>query len=269
LNPDMEYRKLEGIFVDGGNQLATRDKLFVGSDAIAFMMKDMRNYPAKYETIQANLGIESRPGMSQEELCKLMIDSTFPHQKVVIIGYKGRQPSFHIDMAMTPLGKPDPETGKPVIMVGDPSIAVKMLKDIKRRNPEKYARYEAAVNQKVRWSPEQPLDRLVNEVGGDKDLQENFDALAKGLERDGYKIERVPYLGASSLRNHPWLSYNNAIFDGDKVFIPNFGIEELDKKANDTLKKYGHVPVPIDMNAISSLQGAINCITKVLERVYT
>jgi hypothetical protein len=44
-------------------------------------------------------------------------------------------------MAMTPLGKPDPETGKAVITIGDPSMATGILTDIKD-NPDKYAKYE-------------------------------------------------------------------------------------------------------------------------------
>ncbi|MGV8119923.1 MAG: hypothetical protein AB2L14_09215 [Candidatus Xenobiia bacterium LiM19] len=264
----LKYQKMEGIFVDGGNQLATRDTIYVGSDAIAFMQKDMKSYPSKYNKLTGDLGIAEPSRMSHEELSKLMLDRTFPNQKVVIVGYKGQQPSFHIDMAMTPLGKTDPETGKKVMVVGDPSLATKILKDIKAESPEKYKQYEADIQKKLGWAPDRPLDKLVDNVGDDKDLQENFDALAKGFEKDGFKIERVPYLGSSSLRNEPWITYNNLIFDGDNLFIPNFGIPEMDTPSNEVFRKYGYNPIPIDMNAISSLQGAINCITKVVERNY-
>lgn len=264
----LKYQKMEGIFIDGGNQLATRDTIYVGSDAIAFMQRDMKSYPSKYNKITSELGIAEPSRMSQEELCKLMLDKTFPNQKVVVVGYKGQQPAFHIDMAMTPLGRTDPETGKKVMVVGDPSMATKMLKDIKAKSPEKYKQYEQNVQTKLGWAPDRPLDKLVDGVGNDTDLQENFDALAKGFEKDGFKVERVPYLGSSSLRNEPWITYNNLIFDGDNIFIPNFGIPEMDDPSNNVFKKYGYNPIPIDMTAISSLQGAINCITKVVERNY-
>jgi hypothetical protein len=267
-NPELEYQKMEGIYIDGGNQLATRNKVFVGSDAIAFMMKDMKSSPSKYETIKSDLRIDAAKTASQEELCKLMMDRTFPHQKVVVIGHKGKQPAFHIDMAMTPLGKPDPETGKPVMILGDPSLAITMLKDIKNREPRKYEQYEAGITSKLRWAQQSPLDVMVSTLEGDRELQENFDSLAKGFERDGYKVERVPYLGSSSLRGTPWLSYNNAVIDGDNIFVPNFDIKELDDRANGVYKKYGYNPIPVEMNAVSSMQGAINCITKVLERSY-
>jgi hypothetical protein len=268
-NPEVKFQRMEGIFIDGGNQLATKDKIFVGSDAIAFMMKDMRTYPSKYETIKNDLRIRDDDRMSQEELCKLMMDRTFPHQKVVIVGYKGQQPAFHIDMAITPLGKPDPESGKPVMLVGDPSVAIKTLEDLMKKSPAKFASYEKAVHKKIAGSPDHPLKDLVNYLNEDKNLQENFDALAKGFERDGYKVERVPYLGSSSMRNAPWITYNNSVFDGDSIFVPNFGVPELDGPANKVFEKYGYNVVPIDMNAISSMMGAINCITKVIERAYS
>jgi hypothetical protein len=268
VNPEIDYKRLEGIFIDGGNHLATQDKVFVGTDAIAFASSDMKKYPAKYEKITADMGIKTDETMQPEDLAKLMMDKAFPHQKMTIVGYQGRQPAFHIDMAITPLGKPDPETGKPVMLVGDPSMAIGILEDIKTESPGKYERYEKEVASKTGGYPQNPLDYMVENLKDDTSLQENFDALAKGFEKEGYKVDRVPYLGSSQLRGAPWITYNNAVIDGDNVFIPNFAIPELDDVGNGTYKKYGYNPQPIDMTAISSLQGAINCITKVVEREY-
>jgi hypothetical protein len=259
---------MEGIYIDGGNQLATNDKLYVGSDAIAFMISNMNSYPKKYNKITCELKIEGADKISKEELAKLMLDRTFPHQKVIIVGYQGEQPAFHIDMAMTPLGKPDPQTGKAVITVGDPSMATDILTDIKKNNPEKYAKYEEEIKKKISRAPSHPLDHLMNTVNREPELQTKFDAIARGFEHAGYKIERVPYLGSTATRGVPWITYNNSVIDGDNIFIPNFGIPELDEPSNNLYKKYGYTPVPLDMTAISSLQGAINCITKVIERQY-
>jgi len=269
VNPEVKHKKMEGIFIDGGNQLATDDAVFVGSDAVAFAIKDMKQYPSKYNKILGELKIDNAKSLSQEELVKTMMDRTFPHQKVVVIGHKGEQPAFHIDMAMTPLGKLDPETGKKVITVGDPSMALNILKDLKEKSPKKFASYEKSLNEKLGGYTEKPLEGLFEHLKDDKALQENFDAVAKGLEDSGYKIERVPYLGSSSLRSHPWITYNNSVVDGNNIFIPNFGVPELDNAGNGVYKKYGYDLIPLDMTAISSLQGAINCITKVIERDYT
>ncbi|MEQ8192376.1 MAG: hypothetical protein ABRQ39_30700 [Candidatus Eremiobacterota bacterium] len=268
-NPEVNYKRMEGIFIDGGNQLATDDTIFVGSDAVAFTIKDMKQYPSKYNKISGELKIDNAKSLSQEELVKTMMDRTFPHQKVVVIGYKGEQPAFHIDMAMTPLGKSDPETGKKVITVGDPSMALGILKDIKEKDPEKFASYEKSLSDKLGGWTKKPLEGLFEHLKDDKALQENFDAVAKGLEDSGYKIERVPYLGSSSLPYYPWITYNNSVVDGNNIFIPNFGIPELDNAGNSVYKKYGYDIVPLDMTGVSSLQGAINCITKVIERDYT
>ena len=268
-NPEVKYQRMEGRFIDGGNQLATSDTLYIGSDAIAFAIRDMKRYPSKYDKIIGDLNITNAKTIGKEELVKTMIDKTFPHQKVIIVGYKGEQPAFHIDMAMTALSKVDSETGKKVITVGDPSMAIKILRDIKAKDPKKYAAYQVDLQNKVPGCPKNPLDRLVDGLKDDKALQENFDAIAKGFESDGYKIERVPYLGGTRLSRLPWFTYNNSVVDGDNIFMPNFGIPELDKAGNSIYEKYGYNVIPVDMSAISSLQGAINCITKVIERDYT
>jgi N-dimethylarginine dimethylaminohydrolase len=171
-------------------------------------------------------------------------------------------------MAITPLGKKDPASGKPVMLVGDPSMAVKILKDVKTNSPGKYKQYQNQIKDKVSGTSRNPLDTMMKEVGNDRELQEGFDALAKGFEKDGYKVDRVPYLGGTNLHNHPWFTYNNSVIDGDQVFIPNFDIPELDRAGNEKFEKYGYKPIPIDMTAISSMMGAINCITKVVERDY-
>ncbi|MDQ7823645.1 MAG: hypothetical protein RDV48_12670 [Candidatus Eremiobacteraeota bacterium] len=290
-NPEVQYERMEGRQVDGGNQLATRDALFIGSDAIAFMVENMKKCPEKYETIASDLKIKNAATMEKADLAKLMLDRTFPRQKVVIIGYKGKQPSFHIDMTMTPLGKRDPDSGKPVVTLGDPGMALDILKDIKTKDPVKFRKYGRDLLTKLGWGTDfltkfleklfprflekigltdrNPLDRLMKELEGDKKLQKSLEAIGKGLEKDGYKVERVPYLGSSDLNDVPWITYNNGVIDGDRIFIPSFGLPELDGAAQDVYRHYGYEPIPIDMTKISSLKGAINCITKVIEREYT
>jgi hypothetical protein len=268
VNPEIKHKKVEGVFIDGGNQLADRDKIFVGIDAIAFALHNMKKYPAKYEKIMCDKGITPDPGLSKAKMMKLIMDSEFPHQKVTIVGHKGTQPSFHIDMAMTPLGKKDPETGKPVMLLGDPSLAIGILNDVKKKSPGKYNQYQKEIREKVSRVDRNPLNTMISRVGEDKALQESLDTLAKGFEKDGYKVERVPYLGGTYLQKHPWFTYNNSVIDGDNVFIPNFGIPELDEAGNGKFKKYGYTPIPVEMSTISSLFGAINCITKVVEREY-
>jgi len=207
--------------------------------------------------------------MGMEAWSRAFLARTFPRQKVTIIGHKGLQPAFHIDMAMTPLGKPDPATGKPVILVGDPSMGVKMLRDLKARAPGKYQAYQVMVAEKLGARGSAPLDSLVSVVGAAGERQQSFDATAGKLESLGYRVERVPWLGTTSLaRKAPWITYNNAVINGDDVFIPHFAIPELDNYADGIYRKYGYTPVPIDMTAISSVSGAINCMTKVLERQY-
>jgi len=166
LNPSLKFENIEGLFIDGGNQLATEDKIFLGSDTVNFMMKDMKKYPSKYDRITGELNIKEAEKLSQEELCKLMLTRTFPHQKLVFIGDIGegeKQPEAHIDLFMTPLGKVDPETGKEVITVGDPFLACKILDKLKENDPEKYAKYEEMIKNKIPNCHERhPLNTITN-----------------------------------------------------------------------------------------------------------
>ncbi len=212
-------------------------------------------------------GSREYPQMSREDMIKAIIDSKFPHQEIVIVGYKGEQPAFHIDMAITPLSKKDPETGKPVMVVGDPQMAIDILTDMKANDPEKYEMYQEIMMDKTDiFDP--LLDSLIETVGEETEVIENFDALARGFKEQGYTVVRVPYLGSEQLEGFPWITYNNSIIDGDNVFVPNFEIPELDNPGNDAYRKFGYNPIPIDMTNITTLQGALNCITKVVEREY-
>lgn len=123
-------------------------------------------------------------------------------------------------------------------------------------------------SEKLGLGTDNPLDAMININKNDSELKEGLDELVKKLKLEGYKVERVPYLGKSSLDDAPWITYNNSVIDGDNIFIPNFDIPVLDDYSNEVYKKYGYNPVTIDMTRISSLSGAINCITKVVEREY-
>ena len=171
------------------------------------------------------------------------------------------QPAFHIDMFMTPFDRKT-EEGKPVIALGDPGMAADILKDIKAKDPKKFEGYEKSLREKI---PELKERALENYISSDKEGEfAKFDSVAQEFSEQGYKVERVPFLSMHKL----WMTYNNSVVDGDNVFVPNFGIKELDDKANEVYKKYDYNPIPLDMRAICSMQGAINCMTKVVERVY-
>ncbi|MEQ8192268.1 MAG: hypothetical protein ABRQ39_30160 [Candidatus Eremiobacterota bacterium] len=276
VNKEFQLEQRDGLFIDGGNQLATEDTLFLGSDAVSFMMEDMKKCSARYSSITGNLDIEGTSTMGQEELCKLMLEKTFPCQKIVYIGntsVQNGQPEAHIDLFMTPLGKVDPETGKQVVIVADPYMACKILMDLKEKDPEKYSKYEESIKSKLSDCIEKhPLDTMTNFMfdeifmGG---FNVKFNEVAQTLEKDGYKVERVPYFAHSSFTRLPSITYNNGLIDGDNFFIPAFDIPELDDVAAGVYRKYGYNVIPLEMTAISSHLGAINCMTKVLEREYS
>jgi hypothetical protein len=282
--PDFSVREEETLFLDGGNQKATHNKVFVGRDAVKEMVAEMKAYPRKYFERASSLGIEHSETLSPEALAEGMIRKNFSKQEVNFVGTGGKQPAFHIDMALTPLGKPCPETGKPVLLIGDPSLAAKTLLDLKESSPQKYQAYQQ--NLQAKTGVENSLDKLLASEATSAESQAAFDQVAAEHQAE-YKIVRVPYLGTLQGANQPvgdsgtglingeelapnlpWITYNNSVIDGDQVFVPEFGIPELDQPAQNAYRKFGYETVPLDMAVLSQGQGAVNCMTKVLEREY-
>ncbi|MBI2265696.1 MAG: agmatine deiminase family protein [Armatimonadetes bacterium] len=241
-----------------------------------------------------------------EDLARRIIQTRFPEQKLIITGSKSprgnmEQPALHIDFGSTLLEN-DPETGKPVIVIGDPSAAIQTLAGLKERDPEGYRKIVEEMRTKLNppgkndpdpldYAPYygeedggpvmrmyesllekrhyDPLEVLLDAVAADSRFQERFDRSARDFEEKGFLVERIPYLGTNNILSSlevPWITYNNVLIDDRKVFMPTYGITELDDAARKIYEKRGYEVITADMAAISSKRGAINCATKVLER---
>ncbi|MBI2267042.1 MAG: agmatine deiminase family protein, partial [Armatimonadetes bacterium] len=267
-NPGFQAIEFHGMYVDGGNEIASPEYLFVGSDALKFAASQMSSFPMQ-EYVINGMHLVGIPGETKEDLARRIIETRFPSQKLVIIGSENpngamEQPGFHIDMAVSMLGN-DLKTRRPVAVVGDPSMAKRLIIQAKERDPQGYQRAVDEIKSKLSSPAEDPLQDLQD--AADERYQERFDDVAKTLKEEGFIVDRIPHLGTERLAHRaPWITYNNMLLDEDRIFMPVFGLPALDNAAKAVYEKRGYNVVPVDMVTISSLEGAINCITKVLER---
>ncbi len=191
-------------------------------------------------------------------------------QKVVVMG--GDDPSTpevegpandHLDMALTPF---DEKT----VAVGDPSL-------IKRTLEKMSPRRRGEVEKQLSALLERPVSLRSLTDGSERsdypNQQHDFDTYAKNAQNEGYRVLRLPY--AEPTWGTPNITYNNCLIERFKkddgtpvkrVFLPVYGISELDKMALDTYKSEGFKVFPIPMATLASRKGALRCISQWLAR---
>lgn len=171
--------------------------------------------------------------------------------------------TFHIDMGFTPISDKK-------ILVGDPGKAIDIIKGLPKEKYEEYNKYL----QGVLGVDGDILKKLIDaNTKEDPLLQHQFDYNADMAKNKGYEVERLPYLQGPP--EVTWFTYNNCKMetytreDGTevkRVFLPTFGIPELDNSAKETYEKNGFNVIPLKLPALTSWRGAIRCISNVLGR---
>jgi hypothetical protein len=167
--------------------------------------------------------------------------------------------SDHLDMGFTPV---DDNT----CMLGDPKIA----RDVFRKmTPERLAEVEEILS---RVEGEQvDLKSYVKTIRkGNKPYE--FDAYEKQLKNEGYNVVRVPH--EEPRMGWPYISYNNCLmenFEKDgkevkRVFLPVYGVKELDSLAVKAYEDQGFEVHTMKMDSVSRKWGALRCISNWLEK---
>jgi len=190
-------------------------------------------------------------------------------QKVVVMG--GDDPSTpevegpandHLDMALTPF---DEKT----VAVGDPSLIKKAVEKMSPRRRKEVEKQLSALMER----PVTLRSLTDDERSGYPNQQRDFDTYARNVEKEGYRILRLPY--AEPTWGAPNITYNNCLIerfqkeDGThvkRVFLPVYGIRELDNMALDTYKSEGFQVFPIPMATLATRKGALRCISQWLAR---
>ena len=127
------------------------------------------------------------------------------------------------------------------------------------------------------------VGRTLEAIGDSRQVADALDAIARDLERRGYSVLRVPFLGTLEKEQprqrsrsgvyggYPVLSYNNVLVerDGDKelVYLPEYGFSSLDEAARRIWQKAGFETRPIRGLTTSAMyRGSLRCTVKVLAR---
>ena len=152
-------------------------------------------------------------------------------QKVIWLGDNpGEIPEHHIMMYMVPLDEHR-------VLVGDPRLG-------------------------------HELAPAVDADAAFEDHVARFDHVASLLTAQGFAVTRIPVVvlpGAGS-----YVTYTNALFDRDEsgpiVYLPTYGIPELDDTASDLYASLGYRVIEIDVSTIYRLNGSLGCLVNVMSR---
>lgn len=277
--------------IDGGNMVSTRSIAFIGNDSFQHTtdrLKELAQDPARraeiiefFENQTGKDVIESgQPGAGQvtvEQMWGQIAPEVFKSEfrrEIFEIGtddpntaIKETQPVFHIDMGLTPTA--DPNT----FVVGDPNLAIRTLEAL---SPAE----RAQVNREMAEAAGLPADKDVisDLIGVNTDEQQtaNFENVARQMREAGYNVVRVPFLtGVRTTWRLPYLTYNNSLQEvytnaqGQqvrKIYLPVYGARPLDEMATRTYQSLGYEVVPVQMAAVSKLEGAIRCSAYPVQR---
>jgi hypothetical protein len=166
-------------------------------------------------------------------------------RRVVLLGGReGLLPEHHVNMFALPLGE-----GR--ALVGDVRLAVRLLEG------------QSAARARLR------------ELGAALDLSDEcanrFDRAARILETEGLDVTRVPVLAsAGPLAYRPCVTYTNAFIEelhsGPAVYLPSYGLPELDAAARDVYRRLGFETRPVPVGRIWLRGGSLDCLVGVLTR---
>lgn len=291
-NKDVKAKYHPALRIDGGNMLSNQKEILIGIDSVdhtTALLKDIAKNAQFKEEIIHFYEVKSGNHVDQKDLSRikgnvvteekmwsdiapLVFESEF-QRKIFIVAkdnpqtpLKEEQPAFHIDMAMTPIGNDR-------FLVGDPGMAINIFKSL---SPEDYNKVNASMNKECGFPPENDLIAKLIEVNNSPAHQQNFDNVVRELEEKGYKTERIPCLiGLRTTWSLPYVTYNNCIQenytddDGSmikKVYLPTFGCEPLEQIAKAAYEREGFQVIPLNMAAVSILEGAIRCSSYPLAR---
>ena len=226
-NLGTNYEELKGFPMDGGNTIATKNHLFLGM----YALKEAKEYY----------------NQDPNEIVKMLM-KRFPNQKLIVIG-REKQPVFHIDMALSILKDNDNEK---VAALADPDLTIELINKLFSDNEKIYGHY---TKEKIIKNLEDYKKTYFDEL---KDIEFK-------LKKEGFKVKKMPFIPLY-VNDKDSLTYNNMLLDGNKVYLPSYGISKLEEEVKKILKEEGFKVVFINWKENIRLNGAIHCITNVIDR---
>ncbi len=226
-NLGTNYEELKGFPMDGGNTIATKNHLFLG----VYALKEAKEYY----------------NQDPNEIMKMLINR-FPNQKLIIIGNE-KQPTFHIDMFLSVLKEDDNER---VALLADPDLTIKLLNELFDNNEKIYSFY----------TKKEIIKNLENYK---KEYLAELKMVELKLKQEGFKIKEMLFIPLA-VNDRNCLTYNNMLLDGNKIYLPSYGIGKLEQKVKEIVKDEGFEVIFIDWKDNIRLNRAIHCITNVIDR---
>lgn len=159
---------------------------------------------------------------------------------VVLLGEPDLLPHDHLDMFLS-------LAGNGIAVLGSPALGLAWLD----------ARENAAETDEVALAG---LD--ISREGTQRQLTA-YAFVRERLEELGYEVVEVPALHD---RSDGLLTWTNAVVDSARreVWIPTYGVPELDRLAEEAWRSTGLEPHAVDCTALIRFGGALRCITNVL-----
>jgi len=226
-NLGTKYEELKGFPMDGGNTIATKNHLFLGM----YALREAKEYY----------------NQDPNEIVKMLM-KRFPNQKLIIIG-KEKQPVFHIDMALSILKD---DVNEKVAALADPNLTIELINKLFSDNEKIYGYY---TKQKIIKNLEDYKKTYFDEL---KDIEFK-------LKQEGFKVKKMPFIPLY-INERDCLTYNNMLLDGSKIYLPSYGIPKLEEEVKKILKEEGFKVIFINWKENIRLNGAIHCITNVIDR---
>ena len=226
-NLGTKYEELKYFPMDGGNTIATKKHLFLGM----YALKEAKEYY----------------NQDPDEIVKMLLQK-FPNQKLIIVGKKA-QPAFHIDMFLSILKDNDNEK---VAVLADPDLTIQLINELFNDNDKIYKSY----------SKQEIIENLDNYK---KHYMTELKDIEFKLKQEGFKVKRMPFIPLR-VNERDCLTYNNMLLDGNKIYLPSYGIPKLEEEVKKILEEEGFKVVFIKWQDNITLNGAIHCITNVINR---
>jgi hypothetical protein len=255
------------LFFAGGNLVSDERHLFVGARLIQENVRDL--------------------GFTEDEVAKRFEQEL--GRPVVVVG-SVPQPTAHIDMVLTALGANR-------IALADARLGANLAKRAVVRWPEAVRSFELRAEQYFFGRPEirsvttlegrtvrapPVVDQTARAIADSRQVADALDAIAADLERRGYSVLRVPFLGTLEKErqtrrspdqpgDYPVLSYNNVLVeregDRERVYLPEYGFPGLDSAARRAWESAGfEIRTIRGLTTSAMYRGSLRCNVKVLAR---
>lgn len=183
------------------------------------------------------------PSLAEDELLARLADTS--GKRIVRIGKSPADvPDHHIGMVVTPLGDG-------VVAVADPDLGRDLARALRAGDAGEVDGGGTAVEIEAADEAYLPFRRVIAD-----------------LEAQGLRIVRVPMLLTGTPR--VYVTYNNAVLeirdDGRHVYMPVYGLDELDALAAATFEGEGWTVHPVRVAELYRHTGSLRCQVGVIRR---